>query len=109
KRHRRTSTNEDINPVSAQTPPDRDARIGLLTVDSKFNCIDRGFGRTVEIGDARNLEMAQNLLLKRGREDLTSQHQVVQSGVVRSTGNDRFQIGRYATHQSDDIPDQLMQ
>src|SRR5215813_1864643 len=107
-RHRLQTTIQYINPVIGQRTPDRDARIGLLTVDSKSNCINRDLGRTVEIGDARNLEMAQNLLLKRGREDLTSQHQVVQSGVVRSTGNDRFQIGRYATHESDVIPDQLM-
>src|SRR5215831_6955372 len=107
-RYRLQTIVQYINPVIGQRTPDRDARIGLPTVDSKSNCIDRGFGRTIKIGDARNLEMAQNLLLKRGREDLTSQHQVVQSGVVRSTGNDRFQIGRYATHESDVIPDQLM-
>src|SRR5262249_17364456 len=107
-RHRLQTIVQYINPVVGQRTPDRDARIGLLTFHSKSNCIDRGFGRTVKIGDARNLEMARNLLLKRGREDLTSQHQVVQRGVVRSTGNDRVQIGRYATHKSDVIPDQLM-
>src|SRR5499433_2190286 len=107
-RHRLQTTIQYINPVVGQRTPDRDARIGLLTFHSKSNCIDRGFGRTVKIGDARNLEMVRNLLLKRSREDLTSQHQVVQRGVVRSTGNDRVQIRRYATHKSDVIPDQLM-
>src|SRR5262244_726372 len=107
-RHRLQAIIQYVDSVVGQRTTNRDARTVLLTFDRKSNGIDRGFGRTVKIGDARNLEMARNLLLKRGREDLTSQHQVVQRGVVRSTGNDRVQIGRYATHKSDVIPDQLM-
>src|SRR5262249_56312080 len=56
----------------------------------------------------RNREGGGNLLLKRDREGLTSQHQVVQRSVVRSTVNDRFEVGRYATHKSYVIPHQLM-
>src|SRR5262245_62130994 len=36
-RHRLQTTIQDINPVIGQRTPDRDARIGLLTVDSKSN------------------------------------------------------------------------
>src|SRR5262249_5270855 len=107
-RHRLQTTIQYIGPVVAQRTTDRDARTGLLAFNSKSNGIDRGFGRTVKIGDVRNLEMAQNLLRKRDREGLTSQHQVVQRSVVRGTVNDRFQVGRYATHKSYVIPDQLM-
>src|SRR5262249_7883339 len=102
------TTIQDIDPVVAQRTADRDARIGLLTSDRKSNGIDRSFGRTVKIGDVRNLKMARNLSLERCREDLTSQHQMAQGGVVRSTMNDRFQIGRYATHKSYVVPHQLM-
>src|SRR6266851_778396 len=97
-----------IDQVVGHRTTNRDARTGLLTFDRKSNGIDRSFGRTVKIGDVRNLEMARNLLRKRCREDLTSQHQMAQGGVVRSTMNDRFQIGRYATHKSYVVPDQLM-
>src|SRR5262245_45012828 len=107
-RNRLQATIQNIDPVVRQRTTDRDARAGLFPFHSKSNGIDRGFGRTVKIGEARNLEMARNLLLKRHREGLTSQHQMVQRGVVRSTVNDRFQIGRYATHKSYVIPDQLM-
>src|SRR5262245_783703 len=107
-RNRLQTTIQNINPVVGQRTTNRDARTGLLTFHSKSNGIDRGFGRTVKIGEARNLEMARNLFLKRDREGFTSQHQVVQRGVVRSTVNDRFQIGRYATHKSYVIPHQLM-
>src|SRR5262245_59420543 len=105
-RCRLQTTIQYINPIVAEGTPDRDARAALLTLNSKSNCIDRGLGRTVKIGDVRNLEMVRNLLCKRCREDLTSQHQMVQRGVVRSTLNDRFEIGRYATHESYVIPDQ---
>src|SRR5262249_52277388 len=44
-RHRLQTIVQDINPVVGQRTPDRDARIGLLTFDSKSNGIDRGFGR----------------------------------------------------------------
>src|SRR5215468_15388 len=107
-RHRLQAIIQNVDPVVAQRPTNRDARTGLLTFDRKSNGIDRGFGRTVKIGDARNLEMARNLFLKRHREGLTSQHQVVQRSVVRSTMNDRFEVGRYATHKSYVIPHQLM-
>src|SRR6201984_3254364 len=92
-RNRLQTIVQNIDPVVAQRTTDRDARIGLLTFDRKSNGIDRSFGRTVKIGDMRNLKMARNLLCKRCREDLTSQHQMAQAGVVRSTMNDRFQIG----------------
>src|SRR5215470_6724270 len=70
--------------------------------------VDSVVGQRTTDRDARNLEMAQNLLLKRDREGLTSQHQVVQRSVVRGTVNDRFQVGRYANHKSYVIPHQLM-
>src|ERR1700746_1025496 len=107
-RNRLQTIVQNIDPVVAQRTTDRDARIGLLPFDRKSKGIDRGFGRTVKIGDMRNLKMARNLLRKRCREDLTSQHQMAQAGVVRSTMNDRFQIGRYATHKSYVVADQLM-
>src|SRR6266404_5791378 len=107
-RYRLQATIQYIGSVVGQRTTDRDARTGLLTFDSKSNGIDRDLGRTVKIGDMRNLQMARNLLRKRCREDLTSQHQMAQAGVVRSTMNDRFQIGRYATHKSYVVPDQLM-
>src|SRR5215471_13343218 len=102
------ATIQYIDPVVAQRTPDRDARTALLALNSKSNCVDRDLGRTIKIGDVRNLEMARNLLCKRCREDLTSQHQMAQTGVVRSTVNDRCQIGRYATHKSYVIADQLI-
>src|SRR6516164_4725223 len=105
-RNRLQTTIQYIDPVVGQRTTDRDAPTGLLTFDSKSNGIDRSFGRTVKIGDVRNLEMARNLLRKRCREDLTSQHQMAQGGVVRGAVNDRFQIGRYATHKSYVIADQ---
>src|SRR5919204_5851186 len=107
-RHRLQTTIQNIDPVVAQRTTNRDARTGLLTFDRKSNGIDRGFGRTVKVGDVRNLEMARNLLRKRDREGFTSQHQVVQRSVLRGTVNDRFQVGRYATHKSYVIPHQLM-
>src|SRR4029450_11144010 len=107
-RHRLQTTIQYIGPVVAQRTTNRDARTGLLTFDHKSNGIDGGFGRTITIGDVRNLELARNLLRKRDREGLTSQHQVVQRSVVRSTVNDRFEVGRYATHKSYVIPHQLM-
>src|ERR1700757_1761861 len=107
-RYRLQTVIQHIGSVVGQRTTDRDARTGLLTFDSKSNGIDRSFGRTVKIGDMRNLEMARNLLLEHCREDLTSQHQMAQAGVVRSTMNDRFQIGRYATHKSYVVPHQLM-
>src|SRR6201984_1175721 len=107
-RYRLQTVIQHIGSVVGQRTTDRDARTGLLTFDSKSNGIDRSFGRTVKIGDMRNLEMARNLLLEHCREDLTSQHQMAQAGVVRSTMNDRFQIGRYATHKSYVVADQLM-
>src|SRR5262245_26514801 len=107
-RHRLQTIIQNVDPVVGQRPTNRDARIGLLAFDRKSNCIDRDLGRTVKIGDARNLEVARNLLLKRDREGLTSQHQVVQRGVVRSTGNNRYEVGRYTTHKSYLIPHQLM-
>src|SRR6516225_2728200 len=105
-RNRLQTAIQYINPVVAEGTADRDARTALLALNSKSNCIDRGLGRTIKIGDVRNLEMARNLLRKRCREDLTSQHQMAQTGVVRGTVNDRFQIGRYATHKSYVIADQ---
>src|SRR5262245_12443440 len=108
KRHRLQAIIQNVDSVVGQRPTNRDARTGLLTFDRKSNGIDRGFGRTVKIGDVRNLEMARNLLRKRDREGFTSQHQMVQRGVVRSTVNDRFEVGRYATHKSYVIPHQLM-
>src|SRR6266478_620558 len=107
-RYRLQTIIQNMDPVVGQRTTNRDARTGLLTFDRKSNGIDRSFGRTVKIGDVRNLEMARNLLRKRCREDLTSQHQMAQGGVVRSTMNDRFQIGRYATHKSYVVPHQLM-
>src|SRR2546429_344121 len=107
-RYRLQATIQYIGSVVGQRTTDRDARTGLLTFDSKSNGIDRDLGRTVKIGDMRNLQMARNLVRKRCREDLTSQHQMAQAGVVRSTMNDRFQIGRYATHKSYAVPHQLM-
>src|SRR5215470_5877109 len=100
------TTIQYINSVVALRTPDRDARTALLALNNKSNCIDRHLGRTIKIGDVRNLEMARNLLRKRCREDLTSQHQMAQGGVVRGAVNDRFQIGRYATHKSYVIADQ---
>src|SRR5256886_3543801 len=70
-RYRLQTTVQYIDPVVGQRTTDRDARTGLLTFDSKSNGIDRSFGRTVKIGDMRNLQMARNLLRKRPREDLT--------------------------------------
>src|SRR5215472_674001 len=102
------TTIQNINPVVTQRTPDRDARTALLAFNRKSNCIDRDLGRTIKIGDARNLEIARNLLRKRCREDLTSQRQMAQRGVVRGAVNDRFQIGRYATHKSYVIADQLI-
>src|SRR5690348_10414718 len=71
-RYRLQTIIQNIDPVVGQRTTDRDAPTGLLTFDSKSNGIDRSFGRTVKIGDMRNLEMARNLLRKRHREDLTS-------------------------------------
>src|SRR5215467_4403892 len=107
-RHRLQAIIQNVDSVVGQRPTNRDARTGLLTFDRKSNGIDRSFGRTVKIGDVRNLKMARDLPLERCREDLTSQHQMAQGGVVRSTMNDRFQIGRYATHKSYVVPHQLM-
>src|SRR6516225_178675 len=64
------ATIQYIDPVVAQRTPDRDARTALLALNSKSNCVDRDLGRTIKIGDVRNLEMARNLLCKRCREDL---------------------------------------
>src|SRR5262249_25651497 len=97
---------QNIDPVVAQRTTDRDARTAVLALNSKSNCIDRHLGRTIKIGDVRNPEMARNLLRKRCREDLTSQHQMAQTGGVPGTVDDRFQIGRYATHKSYVIPHQ---
>src|SRR5262249_4341409 len=99
-KHRLQAIIQNVDSEVAKRTTNRDARTGLLDFDRKSNCIDRDFGRTVKIGDVRNLEMARNLLRKRDREGLTSQHQVVQRSVVRSTVNDRFEVGRYATHKS---------
>src|SRR5215510_3070367 len=107
-RHRLQAIIQYVDSVVAQRTTNRDARTGLLIFDRKSNGIDRGFGRTVKVGDVRNLEMARNLLRKRDREGFTSQQQVVQRGVVRSAVNDRFEVGRYATHKSYVIPHQLM-
>src|SRR5262252_946169 len=107
-RNRLQAIIQNINPVVAQRTPDWQARTALLAFNSKSNGIDRDLGRTIKIGDVRNLEMARNLLRKRCREDLTSQHQMAQTGVVRGAVNDRFQIGRYATHKSYVIADQLI-
>src|SRR5215469_2652344 len=71
-RNRLQAIIQNVDSVVGQRPTNRDARTGLLTFDRKSNGIDRGFGRTVKIGDARNLEMARNLFLKRHREGLTS-------------------------------------
>src|SRR4029450_4706581 len=60
-RNRLQTIIQNVNTVVGQRAPDRDGRMGLLTFDSKSNCIDRGLGRTVKIGDVRNLEMARNL------------------------------------------------
>src|SRR5262245_62321950 len=106
--HRLQAIIQNVDPVVGQRPTIRYTPTGLLTFDRKSNGIDRGFGRAVKIGDARNLEMARNLLRKRDREGFTSQHQVVQRGVVRSTVNDRFEVGRYATHKSYVIRHQMM-
>src|SRR5262249_31277996 len=102
------TTIQNINPVVAQRTPDRDARTALLAFNRKSNRIDRDLGRTIKIGDARNLEIARNLLRKRCREDLTSQRQMAQRGVVRAGVNERFEIGRYATHNSYVSADQLI-
>src|SRR5262245_22566847 len=72
--HRLQAIIQNVDSVVGQRPTNRDARTGLLTFDRKSNGIDRGFGRTVKIGDVRNLEMARNLLRKRDREGFTSQH-----------------------------------
>src|SRR5262250_2399728 len=52
------ATVQYINLVVGQRTTDRDACTGLLTFDSKSTGIDRSFGRTVKIGDMRNLQMA---------------------------------------------------
>src|SRR5262249_21483000 len=53
-RHRLQAIIQNIDSVVAQRTTNRDARTGLLAFNSKSNGIDRGFGRTVKIGDVRN-------------------------------------------------------
>src|SRR5262249_20997469 len=71
-RNRLQAIIQNIDPVVGQRTADRDARDALFVLNRKSNCIDRGLGRTVKIGDVRDLEMARNVPLKRCREDLTS-------------------------------------
>src|SRR5262245_21433212 len=47
---------QDVSPVITQRTTDRDVRARLLTFDRKSNGIDRGFGRTVKIGDGLDLQ-----------------------------------------------------
>src|SRR6516225_6843121 len=63
-RNRLQTAIQYINPVVAEGTADRDARTALPALNSKSNCIDRGLGRTIKIGDVRNLEMGRNPLRK---------------------------------------------
>src|SRR6516162_7564243 len=86
-----------VNSIVRQRPANRDVRTWLLAFNSKSNRIDRSFSRTVKIGDIFDIETARNLFLKLYPENLSSQDQMPQRGVVRSTANDRVQVGRHAT------------
>ena len=57
--------------------------------------------RAVEIGDARDLEMARDFLLQVGREGFTAQHQVMQRCIVRRAGEDALEEGRGAVQKMD--------
>src|SRR4030088_740839 len=58
RRYRLQTAVQYINPVIGQRTTDRDAQPGLVSFDRKANGIDRGFSRTIEMGDMRNAELA---------------------------------------------------
>src|SRR6266511_3167752 len=107
-RKRLQTTIQNINPVVGQRTANRDVRAPLLTFNSNSNGIDRRFGRAIEIRNVLHIEISANVFLKCCCEDFSSQNQVLQKGVLRSTANDRVHVGRHATHKSHVVADQLV-
>src|SRR5262249_36664738 len=107
-RHRLQTTIQNVHAVIGQRTTYRDLRVGLLLFDHKPDCIDRRLRRTIKIGDGLNAETSRNLFRKYRREGLASKRQMLQRGILRSITNDRFQVGRHATHKSHVIADQLL-
>src|SRR5215211_816398 len=105
-RYRLQTIVQNINTVVGQRTANRDVRAPLLALNSKSNGIDRRFGRAIEIGDVLDIEISANLFLKCRCEDFSSQNQMLQKGVLRSTAKGRVQVGRHATHKRHVIADQ---
>src|SRR5262245_42897130 len=108
RRNRLQTSVQHISAVVRQRTTDRYVRAGLLFSDSKADRIDRGFGRTVKVGDARNIKTLRYLTPQLTRECLAAQGKVLQKYTRRDMANDGFQIGRYATDESDVVLEHLL-
>ena len=78
RRHRLQAGVQDISAIVGQRAPDRHVQARFLVDDRKADCVDRGFGRAVKVGDARDVEMARDQPLQVHRERLAAQDQMVQ-------------------------------
>src|SRR4029079_1619914 len=84
RRHRFKSIVQHIRPIIGHRPSDRYVGARIVMRDRMTDSVDGGFGRSVEIGDLRNLETVRDLVLELQRESLAPQRQVLQGyGVGR--------------------------
>src|ERR671936_2294493 len=106
--HRLQAIIQYIYAVVRERTPNRNVRTCLLALDSKSNCVNRRFRRTVEISDRPDREAARDISGKVCREALPTQDQMLQRGIGRGAADDRVQVGRHAAHETHLLPDQSM-
>src|SRR5262245_8336081 len=86
------TTIQYVDPVVRQRPTNRNVRAALVAVDRIANCVNRRFGRAVQIGDPRHIHRPRNLSLQFGCERLPTQHQMIERQSLWRIANDGFEI-----------------
>ena len=99
RRHRLKTAVQNIGPIIRHRMPDRNDRASFVTDNAMRDRVDRGFGRTVEIGDPRDLEVPRNLAPKLAGEGFAAQRQMIERCAFRSVAKHRFKKGRHATDE----------
>ena len=86
RRHRLKSIVQHIGPIIGHRTSDRDIGADIIVGDGMGNGIDGGFGRTIEIGDLRDLEMVRDLVLELQRKSLAPERQMLQGQRCQAPG-----------------------
>jgi len=82
-RYRLKPAIQHIRTIVRHRSADRNYCSSFVALHSMTNRINRGFRRTVEVGNSANLEMTANSAMKLGDECLAAKHQMIQCGGYR--------------------------